>query len=79
MYNRKLAKGGSIPNGRWLIVISYVLYYSNYGPTIRMQLEAESKGCEQVLWLYGDDNQVMLGHILYYIILYCCRLPKLVQ
>ena len=30
----------------------------NYGPTIRIQKEAESKGCNQVLWLLGDDYQV---------------------
>ncbi len=30
----------------------------NYGPTIRVQRIAESKGCSQVLWLLGDDHQV---------------------
>lgn len=31
---------------------------SNYGPTIRVQQEAANKGCEQVLWLYGDDHKI---------------------
>lgn len=31
---------------------------SNYGPTIRVQSKAAQKGRQQVLWLYGDDNQI---------------------
>uniref|UniRef100_H2ZG12 Branched-chain-amino-acid aminotransferase n=1 Tax=Ciona savignyi TaxID=51511 RepID=H2ZG12_CIOSA len=31
---------------------------SNYGPTIKIQQEALKRGCQQVLWLYGDDHQV---------------------
>ncbi|XP_033216893.1 branched-chain-amino-acid aminotransferase, cytosolic isoform X2 [Belonocnema kinseyi] len=31
---------------------------SNYAPTIHVQREATEKGLQQVLWLYGDDNQV---------------------
>jgi len=30
----------------------------NYGPTIRVQKIAESKGCNQVLWLFGDNHEV---------------------
>ncbi|KAM4651570.1 branched-chain-amino-acid aminotransferase, cytosolic-like isoform 1-T1 [Discoglossus pictus] len=30
----------------------------NYGPTIYVQNEALKEGCQQVLWLYGDDHQV---------------------
>ncbi|KAM4704079.1 branched-chain-amino-acid aminotransferase, cytosolic-like [Rhinophrynus dorsalis] len=30
----------------------------NYGPTIYVQHEATKEGCQQVLWLYGDDHQV---------------------
>lgn len=30
----------------------------NYGPTIRIQTIAQEKDCEQVLWLYGDDQQL---------------------
>ncbi|KAM8927743.1 branched-chain-amino-acid aminotransferase, cytosolic-like [Pelodytes ibericus] len=30
----------------------------NYGPTIYVQNEAAKEGCQQVLWLYGDDHQV---------------------
>lgn len=29
---------------------------SNYGPTIRAQSEANSKGRQQPLWLYGEEN-----------------------
>ncbi|XP_058789122.1 branched-chain-amino-acid aminotransferase, cytosolic [Phymastichus coffea] len=31
---------------------------SNYGPTLHVQKEAIEKGCQQVLWLYGDDHQL---------------------
>lgn len=31
---------------------------SNYGPTITVLRKAASRGRQQVLWLYGDDNQV---------------------
>ncbi|KAJ8953015.1 hypothetical protein NQ318_015377 [Aromia moschata] len=31
---------------------------SNYGPTIRVQRIAATKGRHQVLWLYGDDHQL---------------------
>ncbi|XP_051005642.1 branched-chain-amino-acid aminotransferase, mitochondrial [Acomys russatus] len=30
----------------------------NYGPTVAVQQEAQKKGCEQVLWLYGPDHQL---------------------
>lgn len=30
----------------------------NYGPTILAQVEAMKKNCEQVLWLYGEDEQM---------------------
>ncbi|KAL7977393.1 hypothetical protein Chor_009342, partial [Crotalus horridus] len=30
----------------------------NYGPTIYVQAEAAKLGCQQVLWLYGDDHQI---------------------
>ncbi|XP_007536049.1 branched-chain-amino-acid aminotransferase, mitochondrial isoform X2 [Erinaceus europaeus] len=30
----------------------------NYGPTVFVQQEAKNKGCEQVLWLYGPDQQL---------------------
>ncbi|XP_067408199.1 branched-chain-amino-acid aminotransferase, mitochondrial [Emydura macquarii macquarii] len=30
----------------------------NYGPTIFVQDEAARAGCQQVLWLYGDDHQI---------------------
>lgn len=30
----------------------------NYGPTVAVQREAQKRGCEQVLWLYGPDHQL---------------------
>ncbi|XP_073427225.1 branched-chain-amino-acid aminotransferase, mitochondrial [Dendrobates tinctorius] len=30
----------------------------NYGPTIYVQHAAAKEGCQQVLWLYGNDHQV---------------------
>ncbi|XP_043957395.1 branched-chain-amino-acid aminotransferase, cytosolic-like isoform X1 [Gambusia affinis] len=30
----------------------------NYGPTIAVQSEAQKQGCQQVLWLYGQDEQI---------------------
>ncbi|KAF3814813.1 hypothetical protein GH733_017089 [Mirounga leonina] len=30
----------------------------NYGPTVLVQQEAKKRGCEQVLWLYGPDQQL---------------------
>ena len=33
-------------------------FYSNYAPTVMIQRKAVEKGCQQVLWLYGDDHYV---------------------
>lgn len=30
----------------------------NYGPTIAVQNEAQKQGCQQVLWLYGEDEEI---------------------
>ncbi|XP_042201037.1 branched-chain-amino-acid aminotransferase, mitochondrial [Callorhinchus milii] len=30
----------------------------NYGPTIYVQSEALKRGCQQVLWLYGEDHEI---------------------
>lgn len=30
----------------------------NYGPTIAVQFEALKKGCQQVLWLYGQEEEI---------------------
>uniref|UniRef100_A0AAX7VPU2 Branched-chain-amino-acid aminotransferase n=1 Tax=Astatotilapia calliptera TaxID=8154 RepID=A0AAX7VPU2_ASTCA len=30
----------------------------NYGPTIAVQNEAVKRGCQQVLWLYGQDEEI---------------------
>ena len=32
----------------------------NYGPTIRIQKLAEAKGYAQVLWLFGENHEVMV-------------------
>ncbi|KAK3102307.1 hypothetical protein FSP39_010377 [Pinctada imbricata] len=31
---------------------------ANYGPTLSVGQDAEKQGCQQVLWLYGEDQQV---------------------
>ncbi len=31
---------------------------SNYGPTIAVQNEAVKRGCQQVLWLYGEQEEI---------------------
>ncbi|VDD91852.1 unnamed protein product [Enterobius vermicularis] len=31
---------------------------SNYGPSIMISTEAQTKGCQQVLWLYGPDELI---------------------
>lgn len=31
---------------------------SNYGPTIKMVKKAMEKGYQQVLWLYGEHNEI---------------------
>ena len=31
---------------------------SNYAPTLWVQRRAESEGCEQVLWVFGDDQEI---------------------
>ncbi|XP_061081357.1 branched-chain-amino-acid aminotransferase, mitochondrial isoform X2 [Conger conger] len=30
----------------------------NYGPTIALQDEAQNQDCQQVLWLYGDEEEI---------------------
>lgn len=30
----------------------------NYGPTIAVQHEAMKRGCQQVLWLYGEKEEI---------------------
>lgn len=31
---------------------------ANYGPTVRVQQQANRRGLQQVLWLYGPDHQL---------------------
>ena len=35
-----------------------LFFFSNYAPTINVGKEAASKDCQQVLWLYGEDQQL---------------------
>ena len=35
-----------------------VVFYSNYGPTIKPQVDAAAKGCQQILWLYGEEDNL---------------------
>lgn len=37
---------------------SILLYYRNYGPTVYIQKQALAKGCQQVLWLFGEDHNL---------------------
>lgn len=32
--------------------------FSNYAPTMFIQQEAAAKGCQQVLWLFGEEEQI---------------------
>ena len=41
-----------------IYVCTYIIQISNYGPTIRTQLVAEGKEHQQVLWLFGEDQQL---------------------
>ena len=41
-----------------VICICVQIQIRNYGPTIRTQLVAEGKGHQQVLWLFGEDQQL---------------------
>lgn len=36
----------------------WLLFVSNYGPTIAVQNEAAKQGCQQVLWLYGESEEI---------------------
>ncbi|XP_007441991.2 branched-chain-amino-acid aminotransferase, mitochondrial-like, partial [Python bivittatus] len=42
----------------WKGGVGYCKVGGNYGPTIYVQTEAAKLGCQQVLWLYGDDHQI---------------------
>lgn len=33
-------------------------FYRNYGCSLFAQCEAEDYGCQQLLWLYGEDQQI---------------------
>jgi len=34
------------------------IFFRNYGASIYAQYEAVDYGCQQVLWLYGDNHQI---------------------
>ncbi|XP_041472803.1 branched-chain-amino-acid aminotransferase, cytosolic-like [Lytechinus variegatus] len=40
----------------WHGGVGYAKMGSNYAPTIKPQHDAEAKGCQQILWLYGDEH-----------------------
>ncbi|KAM6223133.1 branched-chain-amino-acid aminotransferase, mitochondrial [Rhynchocyon petersi] len=42
----------------WLGGVGDCKLGGNYGPTVFVQQEAQKRGCEQVLWLYGPDHQL---------------------
>nr|XP_033816011.1 branched-chain-amino-acid aminotransferase, mitochondrial isoform X2 [Geotrypetes seraphini] len=42
----------------WLGGVGDCKMGGNYGPTIFVQSEAAKEGCQQVLWLYGEDHQL---------------------
>jgi branched-chain amino acid aminotransferase len=35
-----------------------MLFCRNYGPTIYVNKAAQAKGCQQVLWLHGDERYI---------------------
>lgn len=37
-----------------ILDIHYILYFSNYGPTLEYYKEIQNKGFQQVLWLIND-------------------------
>ena len=41
-----------------LIFVTQTPSPRNYAPTLKVQQVAASRGCQQVLWLYGDDLQM---------------------
>lgn len=38
--------------------ICFLFLKRNYGSSLFAQCEAMENGCQQVLWLYGEDNQI---------------------
>jgi branched-chain amino acid aminotransferase len=42
-----------------IVVISKsIFFHRNYGPTIYVNQMAQAKGCQQVLWLHGDERYI---------------------
>lgn len=39
-------------------LICFLFLKRNYGSSLFAQCEAADHGCQQVLWLYGEDNQI---------------------
>lgn len=44
-----------------IIMWNQLSTYRNYAPTVKIQQEALDKGCDQVLWLLGDKQQVSIS------------------
>lgn len=46
----------------WSVCDNYLIFAvgfcRNYGASLAAQDEAQEVGCQQVLWLYGDDQQI---------------------
>ena len=39
-------------------ISTFIIFGRNYAPTIYVQNEAIKKGCQQVLWLFGNDHLI---------------------
>ncbi len=61
-FNKLLYTLGIICMLSFRYVLIFVFVYRNYGPSILIQGHATAKGCDQVLWLCGDDHQVSVCH-----------------
>lgn len=42
---------------KWLLPTN-VIVFSNYGPTLLIGKEAEERGLQQALWLYGPEERI---------------------
>ena len=44
---------------QYIHFLCFLVSFRNYAPTIYIQIEALQKHhCQQVLWLYGEDQQI---------------------
>ena len=42
--------------GDTAFTLLFITNFRNYGPTLYIQMQAQERGCQQVLWLFGDDH-----------------------